>query len=138
MRGRFVPFQPSSEIRDRVRGYGNKLPMSEINSIRREFSKRKLGEPVEPKTQSQNELVDPSLFSDTAPTIDPNLFSDTAPTQPVAAAVAPPSAAQAGGVIPLASPAPSSALAQQQSSLQLVGGGNPINQAKNAQIPRTI
>ena len=62
----------------------------------------------------------------------------TAPTQPVAAAVAPPSAAQAGGVIPLASPAPSSALAQQQSSLQLVGGGNPINQAKNAQIPRTI
>ena len=74
------------------------------------------------------------------PTLDlePVSQAPTITAPPVAAAGAPPPVAQAGGVNPLASPAASSPLAQQQSSLQLVGGGNPINQAKNAQIPRTI
>ena len=130
MQGRYIPFSPSTEIKKRVRGYGNILPLAEINEIKSEFRQRRLGEPVQEPQVEETPTLDLEPVSQ-APTI-------TAPTQPVAAAVAPPSAAQAGGVIPLASPAPSSALAQQQSSLQLVGGGNPINQAKNAQIPRTI
>lgn len=50
-----------------------------------------------------------------------------APTQQVAAVGAPPPTAQAGGVNPLASPAPSS----RDTSLL---GGNPIDILKNLQI----
>ena len=129
MQGRYKPFSPSSEIKRRVRGYGNILPLAEINEVKNEFRQRRLGEPVQEPQVEETPTLDLEPVSQ-APTITP--------AQPVAAAGAPPPTAQAGGVNPLASPAPSSPLAQQQSSLQLVGGGNPINQAKNAQIPRTI
>jgi len=134
MRGRFVPFRPSSEIRKRVRGYGNRLPMPEINAIRREFRQRDLGEPVE--EQKELSPVDDNLFSDAQ---DDNLFSNAQPVQqPVAAAPAPPVAAQAGVGSPLSTSAPVSIANNQQLNQQLVGGGNPINAIKNAQISRTV
>ncbi len=136
MRGRFVPFRPSSEIRKRVRGYGNRLPMPEINAIRREFRQRDLGEPVE--EQKELSPVDDNLFSDAQ---DDNLFSNAQPVQQpqqIAAASAPPVAAQAEVGSPLSTSAPISIANNQQLQQQLLGGGNPINAAKNAQISRTV
>ncbi len=126
MRGVFEPMKVSPEIRRRVRENDNRLPIRELNALRREFRNRRLDEPFEPQVE-ETPTLDLEPVSQ-APTITP---------PPVAAVGAPPPTAQAGGVNPLASPAPSSPLAQQQSSLQLVGGGNPINQAKNALISRT-
>jgi len=61
-----------------------------------------------------------------------------APTQQVAAVGAPPPTAQAGGVNPLASPAPLSGGAGQQLQQQLAGGGNPINAIKNLQATGNV
>jgi hypothetical protein len=47
--------------------------------------------------------------------------------------------AQAGpATAPSAGPAPASIARNQQLQQQLVGGGNPINAAKNTQISRTV
>ena len=128
LRGKFDPINISPTVRKNVRRNELDLPRKEINRIRNELRNQPLGT-MSPPEEQETPTLDLEPVSQ-APTITP--------AQPVAAAGAPPPTAQAGGVNPLASPAPSSPLAQQQSSLQLVGGGNPINQAKNAQIPRTI
>ena len=128
MRGDFDPIDISPTVRKNVRRNDLDLPRKEINRIRNELRNLPLGT-MSPPEEEETPTLDLEPVSQ-APTITP--------AQPVAAVGAPPPTAQAGGVNPLASPAASSPLAQQQSSLQLVGGGNPINQAKNAQIPRTI
>ena len=73
------------------------------------------------------------------PTLDLEPLSQAQPVQqPVAAAPAPPVAAQAGVGSPLSTSAPVSTASNQQLQQQLIGGGNPINAAKNAQISRTV
>jgi len=127
MQGRYKPFSPSSEIKRRVRGYGNILPLAEINEVKNEFRQRRLGEPVqEPQVEE-------------TPTLDLGPLSQAQPVQqPVAAASAPPVAAQAEVGSPLSTSAPVSIANNQQLNQQLVGGGNPINAIKNAQISRTV
>jgi hypothetical protein len=53
MRGRFVPMNVSTETRRAVRENGNKLPMSEIRAIGREFRGREFGEVVEPPSEDR-------------------------------------------------------------------------------------
>ena len=48
MRGRFVPMDVSQETRREVRTNGNRLPMSEIRGIAREFRGRRLGTTEQP------------------------------------------------------------------------------------------
>ena len=75
------------------------------------------------------------------PTLDLGPLSQAQPAQQpqqVAAAPAPPVAAQAGVGSPLSTSAPVSIANNQQLNQQLVGGGNPINAIKNAQISRTV
>lgn len=114
MRGKFVPFAPSKEIKKRVRDNGNKLPISEINAIRREFRGRDLG--VQPEPEAQTEA--PRTF-----VLEPVEQSAAAPTSSVVPAQA--------GVAPAptaAAPAPTS---QPDASLL---GSNPIDALKNLQI----
>ena len=95
MRGDFIPFAPSSEIRKRVRENGNNLPLKEINEIRNSLRSRKLGEAPAPETQEQ----EPTTM-DLGPVTPVQ-------SQPVAAGTVPPSVpAQAGAVsAPLTAPA---------------------------------
>ena len=116
MQGRYIPFSPSTEIKKRVRSYGNQLPLEEINAVKNEFRQRRLGEPVEPQVE-ETPTLDLEPVSQ-APTI--------APTQQVAADDAPPSLAQAGGA-PLGTPRTS----PPDPSLL---GGNPIDALKNLQL----
>jgi len=98
MRGKFDPFTPSPEIKKRVRQNGNKLPISELNAIRREFRQRRLGAPV----------PEPQVQENTTPDLESLLGANTTP-QPVAATTPPPVAAQAGvRPAPSAAPAPTS------------------------------
>jgi len=117
MRGRFDPFKPSSEIKKRVRQNGNRLPMSELNAIRRDFRSRKLGEPT-PEPQVQ-----------VAPTSDlgPLLGAATAPQPQVAATTPPPVVAQAGAApAPSAAPAPTT-----QKRPAALMGSDPFEAFKN-------
>lgn len=75
MRGTFVPMDVSSEVKKEVRRNGNRLPMSELRAIRKEFRGRKLGEPVQQREERE------------APTVDVSSVSPT--QQPPAAVVAP-------------------------------------------------
>jgi hypothetical protein len=123
MQGRFVPFKPSKEIRKRVRQNGNNLPMSEIFRIRNEFRSRKLGAQPEPEAQ-----VEEPRTPDLAP-------SAPQTQQPVAAAVPPPAAAQAGAVpAQVAAPAPTSQPQGSGGIIGLLSSGNPIDALKNLQI----
>jgi hypothetical protein len=127
MRGVFEPMKVSPEIRRRVRENDNRLPIRELNALRREFRNRRLDEPFEPQIEE-------------TPTLDLEPVSQSptiAPTQQVAASGAPPPVAQAGGVNPLASPAPLSG-AGQQLQQQLAGGGDPINAIKNLQATGNV
>ena len=121
MRGEFVPFKPSKEIKKKVRDNDNRLPISELNRVRREFRKLKLGTQPEPEPQVQESRP---------------LVLDEPEQQPVAATATPPAVAQAGAAPAqtTAAPAPTS---QPQSSggiLPLLSGGNPIDALKNLQI----
>ena len=113
MRGRFVPFTPSSTIKKRVRSYGNRLPMAEINAVRREFRQRKLGEPV-PEAQVEE-----------APLLDLGTSAQPAAQQPVI---------DLG--LPTTAPAtpPSNLGAPQQAPDTSLLGSNPIDILKNLQI----
>ena len=116
LRGKFVPFVPSREIKKKVRENDNRLPRAELNAIRREFRQRKLG--VQPEAETQE------------------LETRTFVPKPVAATATPPAVAQAGAAPAqtTAAPAPTS---QPQSSggiLPLLSGGNPIDALKNLQI----
>ena len=99
MRGRFDPFTPSPEIKKRVRQNGNKLPISELNAIRREFRQRRLGAPV----------PEPQVQEATTPDLGSLLGAATSPQPQVAATTPPPVVAQAGpATAPSAGPAPTS------------------------------
>ena len=117
MRGDFDPIDISPTVRKNVRRNELDLPRQEINRIRNELRNQPLGTMSPPEEEE-------------TPTLDLEPVSQTntiAPTQQVAAVGAPPPTAQAGGVNPLASPAPSS----RDTSLL---GGNPIDILKNLQI----
>jgi len=106
MRGEFTPQNISDQVKSTARKtqrkLGGEFPVREINAIRRSLLRRKLtGEPIEIE---RPEIVD-QLSSATVP--EPRtLDTAQAPEQPVAAATAPPVAAQAGiASAPLAIPA---------------------------------
>jgi hypothetical protein len=113
MRGKFVPFTPSSEIKKRVRSYGNRLPMAEINAARREFRQRKLGEPV-PEAQVEEPAV---------------IEVETPAQQPVQQA---PVSSPSFTLTP-ATPPSNLGAPQQQPDTSLLGS-NPIDILKNLQI----
>ena len=117
LRGKFDPINISPTVRKNVRRNELDLPRQEINRIRKEFRNLPLGT-MSPPEEKETPTLDLEPVSQ-SPTI--------APTQQVAASGAPPPVAQAGGVNPLASPAPSS----RDTSLL---GGNPIDILKNLQI----
>jgi len=81
MKGKFVPMSVSKQIKDEVRANGNRLPMSELRAIRREFRNRRLGEPVEapdsPEVQTSEVQVEPTQ------TTQQSAAPTTAPAQPV-------------------------------------------------------
>ncbi len=129
MRGKFDPIDISPTVRKNVRRNELDLPRKEINRIRNEFRNLPLGT-MSPPEEEETPTLDLEPVSQ-APTI-------TAPTQPVAADDAPPSLAQAGGVIPLASPAPNSMANNQQLKVQLAGGGNSFAADKNLQATGKI
>ena len=95
--------------------------------MKSEFRQRRLGEPVEPQVE-ETPTLDLEPVSQ-APTI--------APTQQVAAAGAPPSAAQAG-VAPLGGSRTLSAANNPQLQQQLAGGGNPVAALKNLQATGNV
>ncbi len=115
MRGRFVPMSISDEIKKVARTNDNRLPMSDLRKVRREFRKRRLGEPV-PESKVQE-----------APVVD----VDT--TAPVVAPVsqAPASATSNLGTLPAASGQSSAAA---RTNPALLGGGNPLDILKNLVI----
>ena len=117
MRGDFDPIDISPTVRQNVRRNELDLPRQEINRIRNELRNQPLGT-MSPPEEEETPTLDLEPVSQ-SPTI--------APTQQVAASGAPPPVAQAGGVNPLASPAPSS----RDTSLL---GSNPIDILKNLQI----
>lgn len=111
MRGRFVPMDVSSEVKKQVRENGNRLPMSELRAIRREFRSRRLGEQVqEPQVQETRS----SDLSSAAPAQQPT-------SQPVAQAT--PTQVQ--------QPVAQTQTAQVDPTLL---GSNPIDALKNQQI----
>ena len=115
MRGRFVPFRPSREVQDRVRGFGNRLPMSQIRSIEREFRGRRLGEPVEQPQDRETRTLDlPS-------TPNTGVFSPAAAIPPLAA-VTPVPTPQTGGLLSGIN------LTQQQQQRIALAGNNPATQ----------
>jgi len=116
MRGKFVPFVPSSDIKKRVRQNNNRLPMSEINDIRRELRGRKLGVPLEPETQ---EFVPQPV--DLGPVT-------SVQSQPVAAGTVPPSVPAQAGAVPAPQSAPASSSVRNNPAFM---GGDPFSALKN-------
>jgi|TARA_R100001480_G_scaffold1424_5_gene4336 hypothetical protein len=116
LRGKFVPFVPSREIKKKVRENDNRLPRAELNAIRREFRQRKLG--VQPEAETQE------------------LETRTFVPKPVAAAAPPPPAVAQAGVAPaqMAAPAPTSRPQDAGGIMSFLSGGNPIDAIKNLQI----
>lgn len=116
MRGRFVPMDVSTETRRAVRENGNKLPMSEIRAIGREFRGREFGEVVEPPSEDRETR-----------TLELSAAQQSAPPAPATGAVSP-----SGAVPPAATmaPVPSQPAATNPALL----GGNPIDVLKNMVI----
>tara|TARA_R100000030_G_scaffold56787_1_gene42718 strand:- start:22 stop:495 length:474 start_codon:yes stop_codon:yes gene_type:complete len=114
MRGRFVPFRPSREVQDRVRGFGNRLPMSQIRAIEREFRGRRLGEPVEQPQDRETRTLDLSSIPNTG------VVSPAAAIPPLAA-VTPVPTPQTGGILS------GITLTPQQQRIALAGS-NPATQ----------
>jgi len=117
MRGEFVPFSPSSEVKKRVRKNGNALPMAEINKLKSEFRKRKLGKPVEQEPVEQKPFV--------LTPVEQKPFVLTPVEQ------APASATSNLGTLPAASGQSSAAA---RTNPALLGGGNPLDILKNLVI----
>jgi hypothetical protein len=118
MKGKFVPFEPSSDIKKRVRQNGNRLPMSEINAIRRTLRQRKLGEAPAPETQEQ----EPTTM-DLGPVTPVQ-------SQPVAAGTVPPSVPAQAGAVPAPQSAPASSSVRNNPAFM---GGDPFSALKNMQ-----
>lgn len=121
-----------------------KLPAAELIEIYRSYAGKSLiAEDVSSKSTGIDLDINltPDLDINLTPDLDIDLDIDLTPDptqQPVAAAPAPPGDAQAGVGNPLSTSAPVSIANNQQLNQQLIGGGNPINAAKNAQISRTV
>jgi hypothetical protein len=115
MRGRFVPFRPSREVQDRVRGFGNRLPMSQIRAIEREFRGRRLGEPVEQPQDRETRTLDLPSIPNTG------VLSPAAAIPPLAA-VTPVPTPQTGGLLSGIN------LTQQQQQRIALAGNNPATQ----------
>jgi len=119
MRGRFVPLAPASTVKKRVRANGNKLPMSEINELRREFKKIKLGAQPEPEPVSED--------------LETRTFAPQPTEQSAAALPSSTVPAQAGAApAPQSAPAPSSQPQDAAGVLPLLGSG--LDALKNLQI----
>ena len=114
MRGQFVPMDISSEVKKDVRKNGNKLPMSELNAIKREYRNMPLGG------------VEPEPEAPTAPTVDlgPSTPAPAAPA--VISQPAQPAAQQL-------TPQPATAAAAKPIDPSLLGS-NPMSIMKNLQI----
>ncbi len=120
MRGKFTPMQVSDETRRAVRDNGNRLPMSEIRSIQREYRGIELG-----GEEEETRTLDAGV---SAPVVmPPSLTSST--TQPSPAAVVAPTAGQGVGAQQTASAAPTSNTTIRNNPALL--GSNPINVLKN-------
>lgn len=131
LRGKFDPIDISPTVRKNARDNKLDIPRKEINKLRNEYRNLPLGS-MDPPAEPQVEET---------PTLDLGPLSQAQPVQQpqqIAAASAPPVAAQAEVGSPLSTSAPVSIASNQQLQQQLVGGGNPINAAKNAQISRTV
>jgi hypothetical protein len=118
----------------------SELPAEELAEIYKSFVGRPLISETITTEESTSFTPEPvSQEESTSFTPEPLSQAQPAqPAQPVAAAPAPPVAAQAEVGSPLSTSAPVSIASNQQLQQQLVGGGNPINAAKNAQISRTV
>ena len=131
LQGRFDPIDISSTVRKNARENELEIPRAEINELRNKYRDLPLGS-MDPPAEPQVEET---------PTSNLGPLSQAQPVQQpqqIAAASAPPVAAQAEVGSPLSTSAPVSIASNQQLQQQLVGGGNPINAAKNAQISRTV
>ncbi len=117
IRGRFVPMNISTETRRSVRENGNRLPMSDIRAIAREFRNRELGvateDPDVQTTAPQASTDDPGLVSSYAVTPAPNTGA------PSPSSVAPP-ATTAAPVPTTTSPQTRQALAGLNPGTQLI------------------
>lgn len=135
VRGKYDPIPMLSDsIQRQMRANGTigeyRKARREIRSYLRDQRKREYTDVVDEEPQVEE-----------TPTLDLEPLSQAQPVQQpqqIAAASAPPVAAQAEVDSPLSTSAPVSIASNQQLQQQLVGGGNPINAAKNAQISRTV
>ena len=134
MRGEFDPIDISPTVRKNVRRNDLDLPRNEINSIRRELRNLPLGTMSPPEEEETPTSDLDSLLQAPTSNLDSLL---QAPTQQVAAAGAPPSAAQAG-VAPLGGSRTLSAANNPQLQQQLAGGGNPVAALKNLQATGNV
>jgi len=145
MRGEFAPFRITPNL---IRSINIETNIKEEKRLTPVLPREKLydifdslrGSPllVPDEEEAIDELQEPET-NNKKPTYTLGPLSQAQPVQqPVAAAPAPPVAAQAGVGSPLSTSAPVSIANNQQLNQQLVGGGNPINAIKNAQISRTV
>jgi hypothetical protein len=119
MRGQFVPFSPSSEIKKRVRDNGNRLPMAQINAAKMQLRQRKLGAQPEPEPVSED--------------LETRTFVPQPTEQSAAALPSSTVPAQAGAApAPQSAPAPSSQPQDAAGVLPLLGSG--LDALKNLQI----
>jgi len=123
MRGQFVPFSPSSEIKKRVRDNGNRLPMAQINAAKMQLRQRKLGAQPEPEPVSEPVTED----------LETRTFVPQPTEQSAAALPSSTVPAQAGAApAPQSAPAPSSQPQDAAGVLPLLGSG--LDALKNLQI----
>jgi hypothetical protein len=122
MRGRFVPMAVSQETRREVRTNGNRLPMSEIRGIAREFQGRRLGAAEQPTEVQEAPTSDVS-------SIVQGLLTSSAPSAPNTGAPSPSSV-----VPPTTTAAPVPTTTTPQTRLALAGL-NPATQTIAARSP---
>ena len=122
MRGRFVPMAVSQETRREVRTNGNRLPMSEIRGIAREFRGRRLGATEQPTEVQEAPTSDVS-------SIVQGLLTSSAPSAPNTGALSPSAAAPPSAAV---APVPTTTTPQTRLAL---AGLNPATQAIAARNP---
>lgn len=121
MRGKFVPMQISSETKKQVRENGNKLPLSELRQVAREFKNIELGAEEEETPVSVSAPVD-----QTEDALFEGLLDDVAPVSQ-----APASATSNLGTLPAASGQSS---AGTRTNPAFLSSGNPVDTLKNLAI----
>tara|TARA_R110001606_G_scaffold60907_6_gene143137 strand:- start:4997 stop:5455 length:459 start_codon:yes stop_codon:yes gene_type:complete len=121
MRGKFVPMQISSETKKQVRENGNKLPLSELRQVAREFKNIELG-----AAEEETPVAVSAPVAQTEDALFEGLLDDVAPVSQ-----APASATSNLGTLPAATSQPSVAT---RTNPALLGGGNPLDILKNLVI----